>query len=502
MTMNTRIPAVLATIAVLLAGCAVGPDYRKTDAKLPAAWHGLSAVGDASTTVGGKTPLAKWWTTFRDPVLDSLVDRALAANTDLHLAQSRVREARAARGVAEAELGPTVDAAGSWTRTRGGLVAPRAEGDLFLAGFDVSWEIDVFGGVRREIEAADADLAATVEERRDVLVTVIAEVARNYVELRGSQRSAAIARANLRAQRETLDLTRTRLEAGLATDLDGARAEAQVRTTAAEIPALESAARRSVHALGVLLGREPGALVAELSREAPVPQAPAEVPVGLPSDLLRRRPDVRRAERQLAAATARIGVAAADLYPRFSLTGSFGVAGTDSGDMLGSDGPFWSVGPAVRWSLLDFGRVRSRIAVQGAREEQAAIAYEGTILRSLREVEDALVSFSREQARRQELAGAVESGRRAVGLAGDLYRQGKSDFLSVLQAQRDLFVSEDALVRSDRTVATTLVSLYKALGGGWEIESRATDRPPAGEPGARVLDMATRAIPVAPPGGR
>jgi len=501
--MNPRTPAVLATIAVLLAGCAVGPDYRATEARLPSAWHGLPAAGDASTTVGGKAPLAEWWTTFRDPVLDSLVDRALAANPDLRLAQSRVREARALRGVAEAELGPNVDASGSWTRTRGGgLVAPRADGDLFLAGFDVSWEIDVFGGVRREVEAADADLSATVEDRRDVLVTVLAEVARNYIELRGFQQSASIARANLQAQRETLDLTRTRLDAGLASDLDVARAEAQVRTTASEIPVLESASRRSVHALSLLLGREPGALGSELSREGAVPPSPAEVPVGLPSDLLRRRPDVRRAERQLAAATARIGAATADLFPRFSLTGAFGVAGADSGDMVGSDGPFWSVGPAVRWPLLDFGRVRSRIAVQGAREEQAAIAYEGTILRGLREVEDALVSFSREQARRQELAGAVESGRRAVGLAGDLYREGRSDFLSVLQAQRDLYAAEDALVRSDRTVAATLVSLYKALGGGWEIESRAADGAPAGEPGARVVDLVAGAPPAAPPRGR
>jgi NodT family efflux transporter outer membrane factor (OMF) lipoprotein len=488
--------AALIALAAFLAACASGPDYKEPQSRLPAAWSELSRAGGASATVGGRPPLASWWTTFRDPVLDSLVERALASNPELRLAQARVREARALRGLAEADLLPSVDAAGSWTRVRGdGLLPPGADADLFRAGFDASWEIDVFGGVRREIEAADADLSASVEERRDVLVTVLAEVARNYVELRGAQRFATIARANTQAQRETLDLTRTRLEAGLASDLDVARAEAQVRTTAADIPVIESAARRSLHALAVLLGREPGALVSELSKEAPVPQAPAEVPVGLPSDLLRRRPDVRRAERELAASTARVGAATADLFPRFSLTGSFGLAGVDTGDMVGGGGRYWSVGPAVRWPLLDFGRVRNRIAAQGAREEQAAIAYEGAILRSLREVEDALVAFSREQERRQELAGAVESGRRAVGLAGDLYRQGRSDFLSVLQAQRDLYAAEDALVRSDRTVATTLVSLYKALGGGWEVESQAAGDPPAGEPGGRVVDLAARATP-------
>ncbi len=500
---SLRSAAALAALGALLAGCAVGPDYRSPEVKMPAAWGERSQAGDPSAAVGGKPPLAKWWTTFRDPVLDSLVERALAANPDLRLARARVREARALRGVAAADQGPTVDASGSFTRTRGGGTTSAGEdGDLFRAGFDASWEVDVFGGVRREVEAADADLAASVEDRRDVQVSILAEVAGDYVELRGAQRSAAIARANLQAQKETLELTRTRLQAGLASDLDLARAEAQVRTTGSEVPTLEAAARRSIHALGVLVGKEPSALSAELSREAPVPQAPPDVPVGLPSDLLRRRPDMRRAERQLAAATARIGEATADLFPRFSLTGSFGLQGEDSGDLVGAGGRFWSVGPSVRWPVLDFGRIRSRIAAQGAREEQAAIAYEGTILRSLREVEDALVTFSREQARRQELSGAVESGKRAADLAGELYRQGRSDFLSVLQAQRDLFASEDSLVRSDRSVAVALVSLYKALGGGWEVDAPAAEAPPAGRPGARVVDLAVREAPAAPSGGR
>jgi multidrug efflux system outer membrane protein len=493
----------LATIMLVwgVAGCTVGPEYTAPKTTLPETWGELSE--DALTTAATQpsmptiepVSLAEWWTTFHDPTLDSLIERTVQANPDLRLAQARVREARAQRGVVSADQFPSVDAFGAYSRSRtsensftGG--PPGTEDDLYQAGFDASWEIDVFGGVRRSVEAADADIAASIEDRRDVLVTLLAEVAQNYVELRGFQRQIAIAQANLQAQRETLEITQTRLEAGLTSDLDVARAEAQVQTTESQIPALESAARQSIHRLSVLLAQEPTALLGELSVDSPIPGVRPKVPIGLPSDLLRRRPDIRRAERQLAAATARIGVATADLFPRFSLTGSLGLESSHFSNLGDYGSRFWSVGPSVSWPILDWGRIRSNIGVEDAREEQAFIVYEQTILTSLREVEDSLVAFMNEQARRQTLMGAVESNRRATNLANQLYQQGLSDFLSVLEAQRDLYESEDALVQSDRAVTTDLVSLYKALGGGWEVEARAgAASPEAGEAGQRTLNL-------------
>jgi multidrug efflux system outer membrane protein len=467
--------------AALLGGCKVGPNYAPPQTAVPPAWGELpqqSAAATAkiaSTPTGESASLSDWWTTFDDEKLNSLIERSVGMNLDLRLAVARVREARAQRGVVSADLWPTINTNASASRSRnsensfGGISGgPGVESSLYEAGFDASWELDVFGGIQRGIEAADADIAASVEDYRSVLVTLLSEIALNYMELRGSQRQMAIAQANLDVQTETLGITRSRYEAGLVSDLDVARAEAQVETTRSRIPALEASARQSIHLLSVLLAQPPMTLMEELSVEAPIPEAAPEVPVGLPSDLLRRRPDIRRAERQIAAATARIGVATADLFPRFSLTGSFGLQSSQLSTLANSGSSFWSIGPGVRWPILDWGRIRSNIEVQNAREEQALIAYEQTVLTSLREVEDALVAFLREQSRRQSLEKAVASNRRAVDLATQLYQQGLSDFLSVLQAQRDLYASEDAMVQSDLAVSTNLVRLYKALGGGWD----------------------------------
>lgn len=479
------------TPAILWIGCKVGPDYQPPNIQVPGAWSELVASEsvtnqEAGPSVATAAPmtLANWWSTFHDSTLDQLIQRAVQANWNLRRAEARVREARARRGVAAADLDPTLNASGSYTRNRPstnvfgaspGNAGNQVQGyDLYQVGFDAAWELDVFGGVRRNIEAADADVAAGIEDRRDVLVSLLAEVARNYVELRGAQREAAIARENLAAQRGTVDLTRLRFEAGLASALDIARAEAQAQTTAAQIPSLEASGRRSIHVLSVLLARDPLDLAAELEREAPIPVVPLEIPVGLPSDLLRRRPDVRRAERQLAAATARIGVATADLFPRFSLTGALGLQSSRSSTLADADSRYGFIGPSVNWRLFDFGRARNGVEVQNAREEQAADAYEQTVLTSLREVEDALVTFSKEQSRRRTLALAVEANVRAADLADQLHQQGRTDFLSVLQAQRDLYAAQDALVQSERNVSSDLVALYKALGGGWEIESFAT----------------------------
>ena len=485
---------ILFSSLILLAGCTVGPNYRSPKTKVP------EQFANASSSPGKTETISRWWNTLQDPTLNSLIDRAVQSNLDVRLAQARVREARALRGVERADLLPTVNASASYSRLRtsentvpsqggDGGAFPNFDGDLYQTGFDATWEIDVFGRVRRRVEAAGAEVDAEIENRRQVLVSMMAEVARNYVELRAFQTRRAIAGENLRTQQETLELTQVRVNAGLASELDVARAEAQVQSTASQIPDLESSAKRSIHLLSVLLGMEPNALVAELSTESRIPAAPADVPAGLPSDLLRRRPDIRRAERQLAAATARIGVATADLFPRFSLTGGIGLQSGTIGDLGDSGSGFWSIIPGVSLPIFNFGRIRSNIAVQNAREQQAFVTYEQTVLVSLREVEDALVSFTENQKRREKLRGAVDANRRAVSLADELYVNGLTDFLTVLQAQRDLFQSEDALAQSDSAVSADLIALYKALGGGWETESALKDQPPASRPGERTVTV-------------
>ena len=428
--------------------------------------------------------LARWWEEFNDPVLTRLVNRAAGTNLDLRLAESRIREARALRRVAESGAWPSVDVSGSYSRSRTSenAIAPSSQGsggspffrgsnngqDLFRSGFDSSWEIDVFGGVRRSVEAAEATIGATIEDRRDVLVTLLGDIARNYIDLRGFQRRLAVARSNLKAQQESLEIIRVRFQAGLASDLQVAQAEAQVSTTAAEIPALEALSKQAAHRLDVLLGIQPGALWAELSAEAPIPALPPQAQVGLPSELLRRRPDIRRAERQLAAANAEIGVATADLYPRFSLSGVFGVTSISASDWFSAPSRFWSIGPTISWPVFDAGRIRANIDVRTARQEQALTQYEKTVLTAFEDVENALVSYAKEQTRYRSLTDAVVANRRALALADDLYKNGLVDFLNVLDSQRALNAAENDLAQSEATMSTNLVALYKALGGGWE----------------------------------
>jgi NodT family efflux transporter outer membrane factor (OMF) lipoprotein len=344
--------------------------------------------------------------------------------------------------------------------------------DNLRAGLDAAWELDVFGGIRRDVEAADAQVQFAVEDWRNVLVTLVSEVALNYVDLRQFQRQMDIADRNLQAQLRTTDVVRRNAAVGRVSRLDLAQAEAQVASTRSVIPSLRTAERQALYNLGTLLGREPGALVEELSHGAPLPVVPAEVPVGLPSDLLLRRPDIRRAEAAAHAATARIGVATADLFPRFTLTAGLGLQGDRFSAMGDRRNYFWSYGPSVSWPLFDANRIRSNIRVQEASQEEALLAYRGTILLALQEVENALVAFDNEQDRRQFLERAVEENRRAVELSTELYQRGQVEFLDLLNAQRSLLASEDALVQSDSTVVTNLIALYKALGGGWETPAQ------------------------------
>lgn len=456
------------------AGCTVGPDFVPPQPPMPAAWSAPETVGIPPAAAEARE-LVRWWELFGDPRLTALEERALRGNLGLQEAAARVRQARAARGIAAGALGPALDGGGSFRRGRSpGLssdsrLAREASAitNLYEAGFDAGWEIDLFGGNRRAVEAAEADLGAAVEARRDLMVSLTAEVARNYLELCSLKERAAIARRNLEIQSHSARLTRQRFEGGFASGLDVANAEAQVAATSASIPPLESAVRLRVHALGILLGEEPAALAAELAPAAALPAHPPPAPVGLPAELLRRRPDIRRAERSLHAATARIGVAVADLFPKVTLSGAAGMRAGDASAWLTWAQRFWSFGPAVSWRLFDTGRTQAAVAREEAIAEQAAAAYRQTVLDALREMEDALIGVFKELERREALLGAVEANRRAVRLAKTLYTEGQTDFLSVLEAQRSLYLSEENLAVSRAAVASGLVAIYKAAGGGW-----------------------------------
>lgn len=418
---------------------------------------------------------AAWWRTFKDPELDSLISRAVESNLVLRVAEARVREARAHRGVVAAPEGPDVAAAGSYSRNRWGKngfppLPPSVPLDynLYRAGFDAAWELDLFGGTRRAVEAANAQIAAAEFGRDDVLRSLLGEVARNYIQARALQRRLIITRENIQAQLRVVKLTQDRYHAGLNSDLDVQQAEALLAATESQVPALETSFRNAVYHLDVLLGQPSGALFEELSKEAPIPTTPPQVPVGLPSDLLLRRPDVRRAEQQLAAATARIGQAKSDFFPKFSLTGDIGLTSIHASDWWDAGSRFWSAGPTVVWPIFESGRILANVHVQNAREKEALNQYQQTVLVAFEDVDAALTAYAKEQIRRQSLKRSVQANQKALDLADNLYRQGLTDFIRVLTSQRGLYLSQDALVRSDQAVALDLVALYKALGGGWE----------------------------------
>ncbi|MBI5590017.1 MAG: efflux transporter outer membrane subunit [Deltaproteobacteria bacterium] len=457
---------VLVFCLMIVTGCAVGPDYHSLETPVPDTW-----AGPVPETVSQPGPdLARWWTAFDDPVLVSLVERAIASNLDLKLTESRIRQARAARGVSVAGLGPAVSAGSSYQRSYSsqGGISEGVTSDLYQIGFDAAWELDIFGGVRRGVEAADADLLAAVEGRNGVLVTLAAETAISYINLRGFQQQILIARNNLSAQQHSAELTRKIYLAGLTSALDTTNADAQVANTAAQIPVLESSARQAIYSLGLLIAREPGALISELSAPSSIPGAPPSVPAGIPSELLRRRPDIRGAEAGIHAATARIGVATADLFPKFTLSGSAGLQSNDFNSWLNWANRFWSFGPSANWQIFNTGKTLSNIELSKALQEQSFISYQQTVLAALQEVDNALIASVKEREHFQALSNAVAANRKAVFLATQLYTHGQTDFLNVLLAQRSLYASEDALVQSARTVSTNIVALYKALGGGWE----------------------------------
>jgi NodT family efflux transporter outer membrane factor (OMF) lipoprotein len=507
-----------------LFGCTVGPNYTPPTFKTPSSY---SELPSAATTQPSRTntqpiEITEWWATFHDPELTSLIRKAVKSNLDLRQAESRIRSSRWSQVIANSGQYPTANlgvgylgargsknvtfplsafgapsksapkkaaeplesggsgvssgpggstgATGAPLSPLGGGGLPGVETNIYQAGFDASWEIDMFGGVRRSVEAATADYQASIENRRDVYVSLLAEVARNYVEVRQFQNEIRIAEENLKSQKDSLALTEERFHAGVTTQLDVSRAQAQVASTAATIPSLDAQMHQTIHRLGVLLGDQPSALTEELLKPGIIPNVPDVVPVGVPTDLLRRRPDIRRAERELASATARVGSATADLYPKLTLVGTFGFDASKFSHIADYASRYWSVGPGISWPIFNAGRIRANIQTYNEQQQQALTTYEQTVLQAMADVEDALVAYSREQMRRQALSDSVAANRQSVDLATQQYKQGVADFLTVLEAQRSLYAAQDSLAQSDAQIASDLVALYKAMGGGWEVE--------------------------------
>ncbi|MCY2926944.1 MAG: efflux transporter outer membrane subunit [Planctomycetota bacterium] len=460
-------------VAMALVGCAVGPDYKPAKPALPPGWTGQApapASRPASRPAGETGDLVRWWKAFNDPALTKLIERAFAANLDLKAAEARIRQARAVRVGAGSALWPAADASGSYSRGRP-AGANALTSNLYRTGLDAAWEIDVFGGVRRGIEAADADVQASLEDRRAVMVTLAGEVALAYIDLRVAQQRVAVARKNLLAQQHSAEVTALKLAGGLVGELDVANADAQVATTASTIPTLEALVQQTIYTLSILLAQPPGAMVGELSSAGAVPAPSPAVPVGVPSDLLRRRPDIRKAEAAVHGATARIGVATAEMFPKFSISGSIGYSSNLFDTWTHWANRFWSWGPSATWRVFDAGAIQADIDAKKALQEQSVVAYQQTVLTALQDVENALVAASKEQERRTMIETAVAANAKAVAISTRLYQLGgQTDFIRVLDAQRGLLSAEDALVQNGGAIATDLVALYKALGGGWADE--------------------------------
>ena len=466
-----------------LAGCAVGPDYHTPGAEAPSAFDaGLGAGIPAPASQPAEQE--RWWTALADPELNSLVERSMQANYDLAIALTRLNEARSYRCVVAADQWPTVSVSGAAARSSGNnATRGRVDSPLNSAsdtthgvkeitqagGFDASWELDFFGRVRRAVEGATADSQAAAEARNLVRLTVIADVVRAYVHLRGTQRRLEIALQTVNAEQRTLDLVRRRLELFLTNELDVALAERQVETARATIPPLTAEVAVSQRQIAALLGGDPQALYDELRRTAPLPPPPTTVALDHPSDLLRHRPDVRQAERQLAAETARIGVAVATLFPRVTLSGAVGVQ-AEGRPFFGWDQRWiYSGGPGVSWPILDFGRLEAAKQVQDWRTQRALLAYRQTVQLAVKDVDDSLGQFASEQDRFRRLQSAVHWSERATQLATARYDQGLADFLNVLDAQRQLCALQDQAAASQESALVDWAALNKALGRGWEM---------------------------------
>ena len=468
---------------IALASCAVTSDYHPAPLDVPSRWS--EAQGNDAATAQSLLP---WWTAFHDKELDSLVQRALRSNLDIQLAQTRLREVRAQLRVTAASFSPSLNASASYARERDSTHAPapvlldknnRIEStaggsdNLFQAGFDASWELDVFGGQRRAIEAARADSEVSKYERDAVVLTLLAEVSRHYIELRGNQRQLSIAADAMAAHKELLKLIRARQTGGLTSSIEVARTESALKRFALDIGPLDIQSKNAEHRLSVLLGLWPGALHDELKTSGAIPVSNTDFSLGLPSDLMRQRPDIQRAERQLDAASARLGMANADMYPRFSLGGAAGLASVSALDFFSAGSLLWKIGPSISWPIFRRGQIAATIEVRDAQQQGAFIAYRKAILYGLEEVENASSAYSQEKIRREQLANALSSFQQSVELSRARYQGGLADFRDVIEAEIYVFQAQSELAKSDTAIALALVALHKALGGGWDAQQLA-----------------------------
>jgi len=461
--MNSAIAALTVMAIAAGAGCSVRRPYEPPVPNAPAAWS--APVTQPAADVES---LSRWWETFGDDQLTALVRRAVTGNLDVRTAISRVREARATMRSTRTQLLPSADATGSARASGTGSEAGiGGVSQSYSLGADASWEIDVFGGVRSTVDAARATADAREADLQDVLISLTADVALNYIDIRSLRRRIELALSNVGLQQQTLEITQFRAQAGLATDLDVQQAISNVESTRAQIASLESQVGQSIHAIAILLGLPPAELNAEFNAPAPIPEAPIEATLGVPADALRRRPDVRGAERQFAAQAAQVNVARADLYPSFRLAGSIGLESLSLAKLLVPGAGFWSASPSASTRLFDRRQLRESLVVQNERQEQAARSYETVVLRALQDVEDSLVALAQEQVRRGHLVAAANAAQQAADLSLQLYTAGLRDFRDVLDAQRSLLTLQDSLASSGAAVSSDLVRLFKALGGGW-----------------------------------
>jgi NodT family efflux transporter outer membrane factor (OMF) lipoprotein len=464
----------------------VGPDYQPPATKMPAAYQELtsgSTTAPAFVTAAAPAEI-RWWRQFGDGELASLVERAVTANPGVAIAQARLREARSGREMAQATLYPQFGVGASLLRyglSDSVIKLPGIDssGGLYQIGFDAAWAVDLFGGIRRGVEAAQANEQASDAERRGVVLMVAAETARAYLELRGDQRELQIAETTLDEQRQTLAVTESKNRNGLASELEVLRARTEVEATAAQVPTLQQAVRQYIHVLSTLLGQDPTALSSELEQLQPIPAIPGMLAVGIPSDLLRRRPDIQAVERQLAAATAGVGVASAELFPKLLLGGVAGLSSRNSGELFNGDSNFYVAGPSVNWSIFDGGLRKAGVRLSEARVDAARAAYEYTVLRAFREVESSLVGVDRTQEQVRDLERLSASARESSAIARRDYERGILDQLTVLDAQRQSNRADMMLAQGQVQLIVNAVTLYKSLGGGWEIAEPAPATQPS-----------------------
>lgn len=464
--------ALAVLLAALLGGCAVvGPDYEPPAFPMPAKW----SLGKKPAAHDVKVPeLSRWWTRMNDPILNALVEEAIANNLDVAIAKAQIREARATYRQAVGTLLPTLTNSDSMTRARTGATSTSSSGSgnstysTYQAGFDASWELDLFGENRRSVEAASYAVDASEENLRAVILTAIGDIATYYAQARGYQARIALARNTANSQDETARLTRNKQEAGSASAVDAANAAGQAASTRANIPSLEQSYAELVHSMSILTGRPPAALTERLARARPIPAPRLPIPTGIPADILVTRPDVRKAERQYAQYTAKIGQAEAARYPSVSLTGSIDTSGSKTGDLGKNSSISWSFGPSVSIPIFNGGQLAEQVRYAEAQRDEYFIAYRSAVLTALKDVEDALVALSKERQRVRFLNESVAQYRQSASLSRSLYQNGSSSFLDVLTAERSLYSAEDSAIQSRVLITTDYIALNKALGGGWD----------------------------------